>query len=83
LVSRVVDPDNLIDEAVKIGLKIAQFSKPSISQAKECVNMAFETPLSHGLLFERRVFQATFATLDQKEGMNAFANKRKANWTHS
>lgn len=83
LVSRVVEPEQLIDEAVKIGLKIAQYSKPSISMAKECVNMAFEMPLQSGLLFERRVFQSTFGTKDQKEGMNAFANKRKANWTHS
>ena len=82
LVSRVVEPEQLIEEAVKIGLKIAQYSQPSISQAKECVNMALELPLSHGLLFERRVFQATFGTKDQKEGMNAFAAKRKANWTH-
>jgi enoyl-CoA hydratase/carnithine racemase len=82
LVSRVVEPEQTVDEAVKIGLKIAQYSQPSISIAKECVNMAFEMPLTHGLLFERRVFQATFGSKDQKEGMNAFANKRKANWTH-
>jgi len=50
--------------------------------AKECVNMAEEMPLSQGLLFERRVFQATFGTKDQKEGMNAFVSKRKPEWTN-
>ena len=82
LVSRVVNPDQLVDEAIKIGRKIAQKSTPSISMAKECVNMADEMTLSQGLLYERRVFQATFGTKDQKEGMGAFAEKRKPNWSH-
>ena len=56
LVSRVVDPDALVDEAIKIGRKIATKSSPSISMAKECVNMAEEMGLTHGLLYERRVF---------------------------
>ena len=51
--------------------------------AKECVNQAYETSLEEGLKYERRVFHATFGTKDQKEGMAAFAEKRKANWTHS
>lgn len=82
LVSRVVDPDHLIDEAIKIGVKIGTMSQPSISMAKECVNMAHDTPLTQGLLYERRIFQSTFGTKDQKEGMSAFAEKRRANWTH-
>ena len=82
LVSRVVPADQLVDEALKIGRKIAQKSTPSISMAKECVNMADDMTLSQGLLYERRVFQATFGTKDQKEGMSAFAEKRKAEWTH-
>ena len=49
--------------------------------AKECVNEAFETSLEQGLKYERKVFHATFATKDQKEGMSAFAEKRKANWS--
>ena len=65
-----------------MGRKIAQYSPPSISMAKECVNMAEEMSLSQGLLFERRVFQATFGTKDQKEGMNAFVSKRKPEWTN-
>ena len=83
LVSRVVPDDHLIEECLKVGRKIASKSQPSISLAKECVNMAFETPLSMGVLYERRIFQSTFATRDQKEGMGAFAEKRKPKWTHS
>merc|ERR1719296_558760 len=79
LVSRVVPAALPIEEAVNVGAKIALKSAPSISMAKECVNMAEELPLSHGLLYERRVFQATFGTKDQKEGMAAFVEKRKPN----
>ena len=75
--------DLLVEEALKIGRKIAQKSTPSISMAKECVNMAEEMSLAQGLLYERRVFQATFGTNDQKEGMSAFAEKRKPNWSQS
>lgn len=49
--------------------------------AKECVNQAFETSLTEGLLYERRLFYSTFATKDQKEGMSAFAEKRKPQFT--
>jgi len=51
--------------------------------AKECCNFAYESSLTNGLKFERRMFQSTFGTNDQKEGMSAFAEKRKANWTQS
>jgi enoyl-CoA hydratase/carnithine racemase len=51
--------------------------------AKECCNFAYESSLANGLKFERRMFQSTFGTNDQKEGMSAFAEKRKANWTQS
>ena len=49
--------------------------------AKECVNQAFESSLQQGLKYERRVFHSTFGTKDRREGMTAFAEKRKANWT--
>lgn len=65
---------------MKIARKIATKSKPTVIMAKECVNEAFETSLEGGLKYERRVFHATFATKDQKEGMAAFAEKRAANW---
>ena len=82
LVSRVVPTDQLVEEALTVGRKIAQKSAPSISMAKECVNQAEELGLSQGLLYERRMFQATFGTKDQKEGMAAFVEKRKPEWTH-
>lgn len=64
LVSRVVEADKLVDECLVVARKIASKSKPSIAMAKECVNMAFETPLATGVLFERRMFQSTFGTKD-------------------
>ena len=82
LVSRVVPVAELVDEAIAIGKKIASKSSPSIAMAKECCNMAEEMGLSQGLLFERRMFQSTFGTNDQSEGMGAFVEKRKPNWTH-
>jgi len=82
LVSKVVKTDQTVNEALTIARKIATKSKISTAMAKECVNQAFETSLAQGLLFEKRLFQSTFATEDQKEGMAAFAEKRKANWTH-
>jgi enoyl-CoA hydratase len=55
---------------------------PIASAAKECVNRAWESPLAEGVAFERRMFHALFATDDQKEGMDAFVNKRKPVFTH-
>jgi enoyl-CoA hydratase/carnithine racemase len=81
LVSRVYPTENLVEEALKMARKIASQSKPIAIMAKECVNQAFESSLHEGLRYERRVFHATFATKDRKEGMTAFAEKRKANWT--
>ncbi len=52
-------------------------SGPSVMMAKECINRAYESPLADGMQFERRMFHSTFATADQKEGMDAFVNKRK------
>ncbi len=82
LVSRVVPVEELLDEALKTAAKIAGLSLPSVMMAKEAVNRAYETTLSEGVKFERRLFHASFATQDQKEGMNAFAEKRPANWKH-
>ena len=82
LVARIVTADILIDEVIKIATEIAGKSHPALMICKETVNRAFESSLSEGLLFERRQFHALFATEDQKEGMTAFAEKRKANWKH-
>ena len=62
---------------MKTAAKIASMSRPSVIMAKEAVNRAFETTLAEGVRFERRLFHSTFATEDQKEGMAAFAEKRK------
>jgi enoyl-CoA hydratase len=77
LVSRVIPADQLLDEAIRTAQKICELSLPSVMMAKESVNRAFETTLSEGVRFERRLFHSLFATEDQKEGMAAFAEKRK------
>ena len=82
LVSRVVPADKLIDEALAAAERIAEFSLPSVMMAKEAVNRAYESPLAEGMLFERRLFHALFATEDQKEGMAAFVEKRKPKFKH-
>lgn len=82
LVSRVVPDDKLLEEALKIGEKIASFSRPAVAMAKETVNAAYEMTLEEGLRFERRIFHSMFSLDDQKEGMGAFVEKRPAKWTH-
>jgi len=78
LVSKVCAPDELLEEAHKTASKIASMSQLIVGICKEAVNVGLESTLSEGLRFERRQFHATFATYDRKEGMDAFANKRKA-----
>lgn len=78
LVSRLVEDDKVFDTAMEIAQTIAAKSRPVAMVAKEVVDTAFETTLSQGLIFERRSFQALFSLEDQTEGMDAFANKREA-----
>jgi enoyl-CoA hydratase len=82
LVSRIFAADKLLDDVLAIAAQIAEFSLPSVMMAKEAVNRAYEAPLSEGILFERRLFHALFATDDQKEGMAAFIEKRKPKFRH-
>jgi len=82
LVSRVVPLDKLMEEALGAALMISGYSQIATMAVKESVNRAFESGLSDGVMFERRLFHALFATADQKEGMNAFVEKRKAVFTH-
>jgi len=77
LVSRVVPSAELLTEAMKAAHKIAEQSIPIVMMTKETVNRAYETTLSEGIRFERRLFHSMFATEDQKEGMAAFSEKRK------
>lgn len=83
LVSRVVPLDKLMDESLGAALQIAQFSQLAVMAAKESVNRAFEGSLADGVMFERRLFHALFATEDQKEGMDAFVNKRAPTFKHA
>jgi enoyl-CoA hydratase len=82
LVSRIVPLAELVPEAIRTAEKIAALSRPVVMMAKECVNRSYETSLAEGVRFERRVFHSTFATEDQKEGMAAFIDKRKAAFKH-
>jgi enoyl-CoA hydratase len=78
IVARIVPAASLIEEAFKMAETIGSMSLPSVLAAKEAVNRAFETSLAEGIRFERRLFQSLFATVDQKEGMAAFVEKRPA-----
>ena len=82
LVSRIVPVADLVNEAIKTAQKIADLSLPIVMMAKESVNRAYETTLAEGMRFERRLFHSTFAAEDQKDGMAAFAEKRKPDFKH-
>jgi len=81
LVSRVYPAESLVEEAVKTADKIASHSKIIVQICKESTNSAYDLSLKEGMRFEKRMFQSTFATNDRKEGMTAFVEKRKPNWT--
>ena len=83
LVSRVVAADKLLDEATKAAAKIAEMSQPIAMMTKESINRSYETTLSEGVRFERRIFHSMFATDDQSEGMAAFIEKRKPHFKNS
>lgn len=81
LVSKIVQPEELVNEAVKTASTIAGYSPLAVKAAKEVVNESFNLGLEQGVKYERRVFHGLFGSEDQKEGMAAFAEKRKANFT--
>jgi enoyl-CoA hydratase len=83
LVSRVVAPERLMEEAIAAANIIAGYPLLAVMAIKEAVNQAFEVPLSEGVRFERRLFHALFATADQKEGMTAFLEKRAAHFSNA
>ena len=82
LVSRVVPAADLLTEAKSVATTISQMSRSAARMAKEAVNRSFESTLTEGLLYERRLFHSAFATDDQTEGMAAFTEKRPPNFTH-
>lgn len=82
LVSRVVPAASLLDEALQLAQQIAGYSAMAVRLNKEAVDRAFETTLAEGVHFERRLLYASFASEDQKEGMQAFVQKRQPSWVH-
>ncbi|KAJ9581121.1 hypothetical protein L9F63_023698, partial [Diploptera punctata] len=76
LVSKVLPPEKLLEETIKLGEKISSHSQIIVALCKQSVNAAYETNLQHGLLYEKNIFNSTFATEDRKEGMAAFIEKR-------
>jgi enoyl-CoA hydratase len=82
LISRVVPLADLLDEALVVAAQIAAHPTIAVKLNKEAVNRAFETTLAEGVQFERRLMHASFASQDQKEGMQAFTQKRQPVWTH-
>eukprot|EP01132_Coremiostelium_polycephalum_P005378 gene5378-6711_t len=82
LISRVVPISEVLNEAIKTADRIASFSLYAVQLAKEAVNSAYEMTLQEGINYERRLFHTTFGTHDQKEGMNAFVEKRNPTWKH-
>jgi enoyl-CoA hydratase len=82
LVARVVAPERLLDEALEAAARIASFSRTAVLMGKEAVSRSQELTLAEGLRYERRLFHSLFATDDQKEGMAAFVEKRKPNFSN-
>jgi enoyl-CoA hydratase len=78
LVSRIVSPEQLMPEAMSVAKTISEMSLPIVMMVKESINASYESSLSEGIHFERRLFHSAFATEDQKEGMAAFLEKRPA-----
>ncbi|MBR0698821.1 enoyl-CoA hydratase/isomerase family protein [Bradyrhizobium diazoefficiens] len=82
LVSRIVPADRLVEEAIAVGNRIARLSRPIVMMIKECINHAYESPLTEGLRFERRMEQASFSLDDRREGMAAYIEKRPPTFSH-
>ena len=83
LVSRVVSSENFLDQVLEIAKEIAEKSLPALIMAKDAINASYETSLAQGIIYERRLFRSAFSLDDQKEGMQAFIEKRKAKFKNS
>src|SRR5690606_10461104 len=83
LVAKIFPVDQLLEETLKTAQVIASKSLPSVMMTRECVNRVFETSVAEGVRFERRVLHSIFATADQTEGMQAFVERRRANFEHN
>ena len=80
LISRIVPREHCLGEAIKVAHEVASYAPVAVKLAKAAVNRAYETTLAEGVEYERKMFCALFASEDQKEGMRAFAEKRKPNF---
>jgi len=83
LVSRIISSENFLDKVLEIAKEISEKSLPALIMAKDAVNSSYETSLSQGIVYERRLFRSAFSLEDQKEGMRAFIEKRKAEFKNS
>jgi len=83
LVSRVISSDNFLGQVLEIAKEISEKSLPALIMAKDAINSSYETSLSQGIIYERRLFRSAFSLDDQKEGMEAFIEKRKAKFKNS
>ena len=83
LVSRIISSENFLDKVLEIAKEISEKSLPALIMAKDSVNSSYETSLSQGIIYERRLFRSAFSLEDQKEGMRAFIEKRKAEFNNS
>ena len=83
LVSRVISSENFLDQVLEIAKEISEKSLPALIMAKDAINASYETSLTQGIIYERRLFRSTFSLADQKEGMQAFIEKRKAKFKNS
>ena len=83
LVSRVIPSENFLDQVLEIAKEISEKSLPALIMAKDAINASYETSLTQAIIYERRLFRSAFSLDDQKEGMQAFIEKRKAKFKNS
>ena len=83
LISRIISSENFLEKVIAIAQNISEKSLPALIMAKDAINASYETTLSQGIVFERRLFRSSFALKDRKEGMQAFIDKRKAVFKNS
>ena len=83
LISRIISSENFLEKVIEIAQNLSEKSLPALMMAKDAINASYETTLSQGIVFERRLFRSSFALKDRKEGMQAFIDKRKAVFKNS
>ena len=79
----MISSENFLDQVLEIAKEISEKSLPALIMAKDAINASYETSLTQGIIYERRLFRSSFSLADQKEGMQAFIEKRKAKFKNS